>query len=308
MKNKYKLLNQDDDLENNLETSNQIELVNINSENIQTNQDICSICLEQNGNTSIELKCKCGNKFHSNCVKELQKHNIKKCPLCKKNISGENIVENINYIHGCFTTILFLFACVYMIIIIQTYIINPFNYIFAPSELKYCDNLYNKCEYYPVKAFLFNNTINEQFNNFDIKYELVSSYKYIDYDTKQNKTCINLESHEFVTYIEVLKVSKKSIGIEKNIYVPFDNNKKQCKLSYKFYNPVKFILNVITLLNFIWIIPMVISFTMIITFVELDENIQNVNKYIKGLIIILHFIVMTIHFILQFIYAYYYFF
>ena len=83
----YKLLNQSDDLEGNYDTSNQIELVNkIQSNDNKINSDNCSICLELNNNTSIELKCGCGNKFHLECIDELEKHNIKKCPLCKKNI------------------------------------------------------------------------------------------------------------------------------------------------------------------------------------------------------------------------------
>lgn len=322
MKNNYKLLSQDDDLENNLDTSNQIELINyelINCEkvnNTNENKDYCSICLEMNNNTSIELKCKCGNKFHSNCVKNLKKHNIKICPLCKKNIydtanynTDNNYNDLINGIEVFIKIIFFLFVGIYFFSFMIIFIINPVKYIIFPSELKYCDNIYYKCEYYHTRAILKNNTINELYRDFNIKYQLLSSYEYFDYKTKKNTTCVNLESHEFIGLQEALKISQKSIGTEKDIFVPFNNNtNKSCKLSYKFYDSIKFILNALTLLNFIWLIPIGISFSIMKNYIEPDEYIQNINKYLKKLIIILNFLVMSIHFILQYAYVYYIFF
>lgn len=305
MINKYQLLKNDDDLESNFELSNQIELICTDE---KKTQDCCSICLEANNNTSIELECGCRNKFHSNCIKELKKHNIKKCPLCQKNINNENDNEISDFFVGILVSICLLIIFAYVVTFFSIFFINPIKYIIAPSETKYCDNIYYQCEYYPVKAVLINNTINENFYDFNIKYQLSSSYKYYNYKTNQSETCTNLESHEFITYPEADKVSKKSIGIEKNIFVPFDK-KKSCKLHYKFYNPRKFILNALTLLNFIWLLPLGVSFFLIKIYIEDDENLQNINNiYMKRLIKINYIIIMSIHALLQFSYTYYYFF
>ena len=282
----------DNDLENNLDTKSNLDTKN------NIDQDNCSICLEKNNNTSIKLECGCNNKYHIKCINELKKHKFKKCPLCLKKISTNEVNEENDNIFIVFLKfILFILGCIYIINWFSISIIHPLSYIFNPSELKYCDNLYKKCEYYPVKAILFNNTINEKFNNFDIKYELKSSYEY--YNGFENNICVDLELHEFKTYQEVLILSKKSIGIEKYIYVRFDE-KNNCKLHYKFYNPIKFILNVLVLLNIIWYIPLMIINITINNFV-----IDNVNKYLKILLLTLRFIVMIIYFIIQFTYAYY---
>ena len=175
--------------------------------------------------------------------------------IMKKKVKSHQNIENLKFIKPAFKirNALNLFFGFLIIILISIYVpvfysiilYHPLSFVLFPSELKYCDNKYMRCKYYQVKAILFNNTINEKFNNFNIKYELESSYRYID--GFENKTCVNLESHEFLTYQEVLTVSKKSIGIEKNIYIPF-NNKNNCKLHYKFYNPKKFILNVLVII------------------------------------------------------------
>jgi hypothetical protein len=304
-KNKYELLKNidNDDLESNLETTNQIELIDTDKKNLNQNEDCCSICLEQNNITSIELDCGCKNKFHLGCIDELKKHKITKCPLCKKNINRNN---NHDIPNNIFFLIYLLIVSIYMISFVSTTIINPVLYIFIPSELKYCDNKYYKCEYYSTKALLSNNTINENLNNFDIKYELLSSYEYLDYKNNQTKTCFNLESHEFITYQEVIKVSKKTIGIEKDIFVPFDN-KKSCKLNYKFYNPKKFVLNVLTIINLILMISLLIPITFVNIYIMEYGYIQNLNKYLYGLITIIFFIMILIHFLIQFSYCYYYF-
>jgi hypothetical protein len=317
---KYNLLNQDDciinqiELGNNILTKkvsiqnnckiNQIELENsilINKDSIQDN---CSICLDVNDNSSIKLECNCGNKFHSKCIKKLKEMNFENCPLCKKKIFNFNKKIFTQILEIIFFIFFLLYLNTFGIGVISTTIINPIFYILTPSELKYCDNNYKKCEYYPIKAILSNNTINEKYNNFNIKYELLSSYKYIDYNTKQNKTCINLESHEFITYHEALIISKKNIGIEKNIFVPFDE-KKNCKLYYKFYNKIKFILNQITFLNLILIIPTLLSFGILASYMEDIRNNNNISLK-KKIFIVWSIIEVIIFFIIQFTYAFYY--
>lgn len=310
MKNNYKLLNQDDDLENNLENNLENDLscqnhIELSIKKSNNNKDDCSICLEPNDSTSVELECGCGNKFHINCAKILKKNKIKKCPICQKKINDFN--ERFNY-HRESITKFIMFSFILLIIpygisCFYTFVINPICYILIPTELTYCDNIYYKCEYYPARVILFNNTINEKFNDFEIEYELLSSYEYIDKKTKQNKTCINLESHKFTTYQKALEVSKKSIGMKKDIFIPLDND-KPCKLHYKFYNPKKFILNILTLLNFIWLIPISI-FVVIINYCRANENSQNINKFLKILFAVLFHLVIFIHFVLELTYYYY---
>lgn len=307
MKNNYKLLqNSDPDLENYQDNPNQIELTIKDNVNTNTNfqQDICSICLEQNNSSSITLECGCNNKFHSKCIDEIYKHNILKCPLCSQKISNKDYLYKQD-IFGCINLLIliikFCIGLLYFISFFSTFVLKPMSFILYPSELKYCDNHYKKCEYYEVKAIISNNTIIEKYNNFDIKYELLSSYEYNNDFEQKYKTCINLESHVFTSYSEALKVSKKSIGTEKNIYVPY-GDKNNCKLTYKFYNYKKFILNVLTFLNFIWCLPMLISIGII---KYSNDYYFNINIYARMLMGILHIIFMLIHLIIQFTFGYY---
>jgi hypothetical protein len=292
MINDYEILKTNNgDLENNLDTldSKNNELVN---KETNFDQNICAICLEKNNIMSINLDCGCNNKLHQQCIKNLKKHNFKKCPICSKKISTSGEI-NETYGEICRVLIGLLycnFIGISFISFILISVIHPITWIVKPSELNYCDNQYRTCEYYQVKASLFNNTINEKINNFDIEYELESSYKYID--GLENKTCMSLEIHKFQSYYEVLTISKNSIGIEKIIYVPFDT-KKKCKLHYKYYNPIKFILNVLVLIHIILYLPIIITSYLLNTLR---------NRYLNLLSFILNKIVFIIYFIIELIY------
>ena len=106
-----------------------------------------------------------------------------------------------------------------------------------PSEFKYCDNYYLKCEYVKTSGKLYYNKIEKSYSDFNIQYKLLSSYVYNIGEL--NHTCINLESHIYDTYNEAYDVSNESIGTTKNFYYS-NNDFNDCKLHYELYDPRKF--------------------------------------------------------------------
>lgn len=151
-----------------------------------------------------------------------------------------------------------LFVCLiilYIVCIIMNVCYLLVILIKKPTKMNYCHNKHKMCDYYSTEAILYNNTINEIFYDFEVKYKLESSYKYIIGNV--NKTCDNLESYDFDSYDDALMFSKNSTGTIKNIYVPFDDTKK-CKLSYMVYNPYFYTLQKITIYNCTWLIPLII--------------------------------------------------
>ena len=76
---KFKILCDDKDVLNPNE-------VNDNSVDMES-RDQCSICLEYTDENDAHLN-PCNHIFHMKCVKDMITKNIKKCPLCKRNILG----------------------------------------------------------------------------------------------------------------------------------------------------------------------------------------------------------------------------
>ena len=65
----------------------QPEQIDIEAQNTLEDKQItfsttCCICLKNNDETSVKLKCKCGTKIHYECIEKMKKNNITKCPLC----------------------------------------------------------------------------------------------------------------------------------------------------------------------------------------------------------------------------------
>jgi hypothetical protein len=60
--------------------------VNDNSIDMES-RDQCSICLDYTDENDAHLN-PCNHIFHMKCVKDMIAKNIKKCPLCKRNILG----------------------------------------------------------------------------------------------------------------------------------------------------------------------------------------------------------------------------
>ena len=306
--NDYTPLNTfESDIETN-NKSNQIELVDVdNNNNNKKNEDICSICLENNDNSSLELKCKCGNKFHKKCIDDLNRFNIKKCPLCNKKLYNRISEEVVLTDNPCLRFLFVILVSIYFLIYFTNVFVFPLRFLFYPSELKYCDNIYKKCEYYLTDGILVNNTINEKFFDFDVKYELVSSYQYKLGSVK--KTCVNLESHDFVSLSNALEVSTRSIGLEKQIFISYDNDREDCKTNYKWYNPLKFKVNALSIINGI---SFVLSF--IVSVIRYEIMYESIYYHFSNLVKIpaiiigylIYTIVISINLLSSLLFVYYY--
>lgn len=321
MINNYKILESDenniDDIELcNIDTFQENELTNTNQNSYREN---CSICLEKNDNTSVKLNCGCKNKFHSKCIEQLNNHNhLNKCPVCRKQIKNKIKENDVRYkiFYECkqiFLILLFaIFIMIYMSTLLLSLIIEPIMLIDDSIKgLNYCDNYYKKCDYYQAKGILINNTIIQkiEIHNFDLNYELLSSYQYFDTNNNQTFICKNVESHKFITYDEAKIISKKTIGLEKNIFVPFVNNGKNinidnCKLNYILYDPYNLKLNISVILNLIWIVPTI--FILYVLYILEHDDRQNINKYLKFTIKLFGILIIIIHIILQLLYLYYF--
>jgi hypothetical protein len=273
------------DLENYLDGLDEKELLfnKVYLNNFKKEDNLCCICLEFNNSQSRILNCGCSNRFHQECIKQLKKKKINNCPLCRKEIKS---YKTVNYKNLCYSfiilSIIIFLITPWILIFLTTTIVNPMIFILFPSELKYCDNYYLKCEYLPIKGILINNTINA-INTFDIiskikkenyntNYEIVSLYKYIEHENNKSETCINFSTNKFKNYKVAIDYYKNSIGKEINIYIS-KTNKKYCKLNYKFYNKKKFTLNMISLssqINLLVLLLMIFIF---------DKNINVYNKF-----------------------------
>jgi hypothetical protein len=294
-----KIIKNNDENENLLdENENLLEMTNlldetenlIDLENNQNENNLCSICLEEHNNTSLKLECGCNNKFHLECINEMKKNNLKKCPLCKKNIfnnmSNNNntfLNELINGINEPYKSIVVIILTTIGIIYFCAYIYSifyPIRLIFVPSTFNYCDNIYKKCEYYPTLGILTNNTIVEKIIDFDVKYELYSSYSY-SYKNF-NKTCLNLESHEYNSFEEINIIYKESIGMKKTIYIPYDD-KKECKLYYHWFNENIFRFYFFSDLSSFILIVLLFS----LCFKPIIEN-PNTHSFIKIILMFIH--------------------
>lgn len=292
--NRYRLLStQDNDIE-----SKQIELTDQsnNFENYSTHTQSCSICLEELDNSCLKLDCGCKNKFHAKCIDEIKKNKINKCPLCKNKIfkDNNNSVENNKL--KLLEFVILVFFSIYLYTIIYC-IISSMSLIMYPSELKYCDNHYKKCEYYQTSGILINNTIVEEFTNFDITYKLSSSFEYKLIHENTTKICNELETHYYDTYDSIVKISQKSIGMEKQIFVPYDT-KKECRLTYKFYNPKRFIDNLFVVI-FVCGIIMLTPSVFVLTY--LSENPNSVNTNIKKILKFMSLFVLCIGHFIEFV-------
>jgi len=117
-----------------------------------------------------------------------------------------------------------------------TYFVNVIyilpSVIFYPSVFKYCDNIYNKCEYYKVNGNLINNTISVEVKNFIPEYNLISTYQY-----NKNVTCINMDYRKYTSYEDIQIVKEKTININNDIFVSY-LDKSKCVDNYKYYNPL----------------------------------------------------------------------
>ena len=186
----------------------------------------CCICLENNDETSIILKCKCSLKIHSKCFKKMIKKKITKCPIC-----SDIVIKKLDPLIR--STILVLIFWYYVFIVYGFFAI-----ISHPSMLKYCDNNYEKCKYFKVDGLLVSNEIKQEYNDFTVKYALISSYNWTRSDFR-NFTCDDYETHIYDNYESALIVKEKSIGLKKSIFVSY-SNPTNCKLKYKWFNPFKF--------------------------------------------------------------------
>jgi len=226
--NVYKIIKTDEDYVSDTDEQ-KIELTDL-CENGTVND--CAICLEKNDLESIQLNCGCKNKFHSKCIESLNKSKINKCPICRKNINSKSYE---NYSNECG------FMCKNLIgIFIIIHAISLFLnlgllilMILHPSELKYCDNNYIKCEYLPIQGELYLNKINKKYNDFVVEYELTSSYNYTI--NSQIYRCEDIEIHKYNSYEEAFEVSRESIGVTKQIYYN-RNTMEKCLLEYRWYN------------------------------------------------------------------------
>ena len=188
-------------IQNNNDIDIEMGYIQLTQDDDITITTVCVICLEYNNDTSIQLECGCNNYYHLDCIHELKKHQIQKCPLCNKIISSTLTTSTTTVrSESCATRVKMFFiafiltiqSIIYLSMFSIIFFIQPIKLLTMPSNLKYCDNYYIKCEYYQVNAILFNNTINTNIYNFDINYELVSSYKYND--TNKTYICFNLDS------------------------------------------------------------------------------------------------------------------
>lgn len=146
-------------------------------------------------------------------------------------IEKQNLSVNIsnNFIP---TIIIRIFVSIYFIVLFFS-LITCFTLIMVDLQnFKYCANNHDNCEYLPTDGKLCSNKINIKYDNFETKYELVSSYNYT-LDSIIH-TCKDLETHVYYSYDEVLIASKKSIGYTKKIYYN-KNYLNECVLYYEWY-------------------------------------------------------------------------
>jgi len=217
----------------NIETEPKID---IEGQNIlkdkPTTSITCCICLENNDNTSIKLKCSCGIKIHSKCIKEMKKNKIIKCPIC-----SDIVIKNNELNHPYLYSIFLIFIVPIYIAYVYIMASSILTIIFYPSNQKYCDNNYKICEYFYADGILVSNTIREKYENFNVKYYLSSSYNWIG--NYKNGTCYDVETHIYDSYETALIIKEKSIGETKSIFVSY-SNPANCKLKYEWYNPNKY--------------------------------------------------------------------
>lgn len=251
----------------NIETEQEqidIEAQNILEDKPTTSTITCCICLENNDETSVKLKCRCGIKIHSKCFDEMKKNKIIKCPMCSdivmKKVQKEQsiIKEIIDFIIAiCMITTFFTYF-------VELLYILP-NVIFFPSERKYCDNVYRKCEYFQVSGILINNTIDVRINDFIPQYNLISIYQYENGGL--NKTCVSEDFHTYSSYEDVLIVEKLTINTDKKIFVSNSDN-SSCKDKYKYYNTQMIYSQILGTVNLFFFILMGL-------FGELCERVKN---------------------------------
>jgi len=259
--------------------NNELQIEHIDNKDVS----ICYICLKINNKTSKKLLCGCDNKFHSNCIDNLHKKNIELCPLCKKNIL-KNDVPDFKFFGGIILFILLMIIFIGFIFSIHIFCID----IFFPSELNYCDNNFKKCNYKKTIGKLYLNKINTIYNNYNVKYELISLYTYDIELTNYN--CTSNDIHKYNSYDEVIIVSEKTLGSKDIIYYNI-NNKNNCKITYKLYDPIRFNLNVCSFIA-------VITFVLMSIFINSKNIYDNDNITIKfidiiGIIIILTFFISS---------------
>ncbi len=246
---------------------------------INNQNEICCICLEQTDINCKKLSCNCIQKFHVKCIKEIEKNNLTKCPSCRKTIHyKKNSVSNneestiydyydilinrvIHYFclnqqleNNCiiviikllltFITSIIIIMCAISIYFAFITIINiVVTYIFELKKNTYCDNVNLKCDYYKTSGIIIHNTINSNIDidNFSLKYILTNIYNY-----ENNKTCINSDTHDYLSYDIVNEISNNIIGNKHNIFVPYKYDKFNntiCKTYHEQYNPNKYIIN-----------------------------------------------------------------
>lgn len=88
----------------------------------------------------------------------------------------------------------------FFVIIVCTHLFNCFYVlpgviIFPITNIKYCNNIYRKCEYYKANGNLINNTINVDMKKFIHEYNLISTYQY-----NKNETCTNMNYHAYTSH------------------------------------------------------------------------------------------------------------
>lgn len=239
----------------NIETEQEqidIEAQNILEDKQTTSTITCCICLENNDKTSIKLKCRCGTKIHSACIEEMKKNNITKCPMC-----SDTIMKKVQKEQSIIKQIINFIISIFIITSFFTYIVEIFyilpNVIFFPSERKYCDNVYQKCEYFQVSGILINNTIDVRINDFIPQYNLISTYQYENRGL--NKTCVGEDYHTYSSYEDVVIVEKLIINTDKKIFVSNSDN-SSCKDKYKYYNTQMIYSQILGTVNLFFLILM----------------------------------------------------
>lgn len=216
----------------------ELEQIDIESQNIlkdKVSSTTCCICLENNDETSVKLKCICRTKIHSACIEEMKKNNITKCPICYK-----NVITNDKYnfiINHLFNIMIIIILPIYFYYVLSM-LYGICTLIFYPSTNKYCDNNLVMCEYFQVDGILVSNVIEEKYDNFNVKYYLSSSYNWTANDLGYG-TCYDMETHNYDSYETALIIKEKSIGEIKSIFISY-SNPINCKVRYKWYNSNKY--------------------------------------------------------------------
>ncbi len=263
----------DTDIENN---SNQIELVE-SVELTETNKENNLNNMEKKNNPSFEE-----NNIFSKINQTITYLSDNKC---------------VKFIFGLFTLFYFtvMVFCVY---------IYPLSFFAKPSILRYCDDIYYKCEYYPTVGILVNNTIDKNFIDWNIKYKLYSSYQYnIGLDTK---TCKDSKPHEFESFENALEVSIRSIGMSEQIFISY-NDEKDCMLDYRWYDPLSFKLNVFSIIFAISFVS--VSVILLVEKIIVKDNFNRFSNLIKIPVKIIGFTIIvvggSINLLSSFMFAYY---